>query len=65
MKVRHLMKELEKVNPEFEVLTEGCDCIGDSACIVEDQREKCVTIMRSPICSDYRNTDPPLEPKRR
>lgn len=28
MKVKELIKELESKNPEAEVLTEGCDCIG-------------------------------------
>ena len=30
MLVKHLIRELQKCNPEAEVTTEGCDCTGDS-----------------------------------
>lgn len=30
MKVKHLIRELQKCDPEMEVVTEGCDCTGDS-----------------------------------
>jgi len=35
MKVKHLIVELQKFNPELEVITEGCDCDGDSASVKE------------------------------
>lgn len=31
MKVNELIKELEKQDPDAEVYTEGCDCVGDVA----------------------------------
>ena len=33
MKVKHLIAELQKCDPELPVETEGCDCIGDT-CLV-------------------------------
>lgn len=31
MKVKELIAELQKLDPELEVSTEGCDCYGDTA----------------------------------
>lgn len=36
MKVKELIVELEKCNPEKEVWTEGCDCWGNTVKIKED-----------------------------
>lgn len=30
MKVKHLIRELLKCDPEMPVITEGCDCEGES-----------------------------------
>lgn len=30
MLVKHLIRELQKCDPEAEVITEGCDCVGDT-----------------------------------
>jgi hypothetical protein len=30
MLVKHLIHELQKCNPDSEVITEGCDCTGDT-----------------------------------
>jgi hypothetical protein len=46
MRVKHLIAELLKVNQEAEVVTEGCDCFGDTFC-VEDGVKGEVEIRRS------------------
>jgi len=33
MKVKHLIRELGKCDPEAIVTTEGCDCNGDTYCV--------------------------------
>jgi len=35
MKVKHLIERLKKFDPELEVVTEGCDCNGDTYSVVE------------------------------
>lgn len=37
MLVKHLIRELQKCNPEARVWTEGCDCTGDSCAVVVDE----------------------------
>jgi len=44
MKVKHLIRELMKCDPEHEVETEGCDCDGDTYCV--EQRSNFVYIRR-------------------
>jgi hypothetical protein len=34
MKVKELITKLQEKNPESEVYTEGCDCIGESTDVV-------------------------------
>jgi hypothetical protein len=33
MTVKELIAELEKMPPDAEVLTEGCDCLGDAKAV--------------------------------
>lgn len=33
MRVKHLIEELSKCDPEMEVQTEGCDCYGDTVSV--------------------------------
>jgi hypothetical protein len=59
MKVKHLIEELMKCDQELDVITEGCDCDGDSYAVKESDRntiywhfserakERCVIICRS------------------
>lgn len=43
MLVKHLIEELQKCNPEAEVITEGCDCQGDSAYVsIDDEATVCI-----------------------
>lgn len=44
MKVKHLIRELQKCDPEAEVWTEGCDCTGESHRVEAD--EDGVTVCR-------------------
>lgn len=56
MLVKHLIRELQKVNPEFQVLTEGCDCFGESAYVAIDATDKSISIMRdSSFGRNYNN----------
>ena len=47
MKVKHLIRELLKTNEEYEVITEGCDCNGNSFKLEIDTVDKIVCINRS------------------
>lgn len=50
MKVKDLIVELQKQDPEAEVLTEGCDCIGDVGSVEEfppDKGETAILLSRS------------------
>lgn len=47
MKVKHLIRELQKCGPELEVITEGCDCCGDSFAVTQESDQGTVTIVRS------------------
>ena len=46
MTVRELMQALRRCDPEAEVETEGCDCIGDVAEIRQSQEPKKILLMR-------------------
>lgn len=49
MKVKHLINELRKINPDLEVITEGCDCWGPTFRVeVCDGHER-----PGNICRDY------------
>lgn len=63
MKVKHLIRELKKCNPELEVITEGCDCQGDSAA-VKRQKTSVLIIRGASLETDepYDNTQDTLEP---
>ena len=67
MLVWHLINELQKHNPELPVETEGCDCLGDTASVME--MDNIVVICRSegvvmksvaPQRDGYDNSDKPL-----
>lgn len=50
MKVKELIFELQKHDPEAEVLTEGCDCLGDVGEVEEfpsDKGETAILLTRS------------------
>jgi len=46
MKVRELIEKLSHFDPDAEVLTEGCDCYGDTADVVEHVGTTTVLIAR-------------------
>ena len=46
MKVKHLIRELQKCPPEAEVWTEGCDCQGESFSVEIQKRDGSVMINR-------------------
>lgn len=63
MLVKHLIRELQKCDPELPVETEGCDCYGDTYFV--EQNESLVCIQRSDFIvrfpDKYDNTlDTPL-----
>lgn len=68
MLVKHLIEELKKCDPEGEVMTEGCDCDGDSAFLERDYYEdgsNAVYIHRSNVPKkkyDNRTILKPLDP---
>jgi len=53
MKVKHLIKELQKCDPELSVITEGCDCQGDTFSLDYDSSGD-ITICRSDYVRDYK-----------
>lgn len=69
MKVKHLIRELKKCNPDYAVETEGCDCNGDSCFLEIDEKNSEVMIRRSiddwkgeHRFPDYGNTHPSPKP---
>lgn len=57
MRVKHLIRELHRCDPEAEVLTEGCDCYGDSYALDTSEAGE-VLIQRSAMCDTaYQNSD--------
>ena len=48
MLVKHLIRELNKFSHDVEVMTEGCDCYGDTYCVrwLDEDRDT-VMIQRS------------------
>ena len=72
MKVKHLIRELQKCDPELEVATEGCDCYGDTFAVVIREPERGrrdfrdVVICRSnevagPVYDNTADTPNPIE----
>lgn len=47
MLVKHLIRELQKCNPNAQVITEGCDCYGDTYRVVVDTETGKAEIERS------------------
>jgi hypothetical protein len=54
MLVKHLISELKKCNPEAEVITEGCDCTGDTFSLA--LKGNVVKISRSDRYGNYADT---------
>lgn len=67
MLVKHLIRELQKCNPEARVITEGCDCTGDTYSLAPESKGRWVEISRSErYTKKYDNgsdTPDPLEKK--
>lgn len=60
MLVKHLIRELLKCGQDVEVITEGCDCVGDSYAVEISKDGLRVMITRSdyrPPGTDYDNTN--------
>lgn len=54
MLVKNLIRELQKCDPNMEVITEGCDCDGNSIKVTVNNR--CVYIEREDYSfKDYKN----------
>lgn len=60
MLVKHLIRELQHCNPDSEVWTEGCDCIGETYS-VSHETDGSVMINR-PARGIYQNGEDTPEP---
>ena len=57
MRVKHLIRELQKLDPEAVVQTEGCDCVGDTFCVEVGTRGEVEIRRSSNFTARYDNGD--------